>query len=104
MSPQSGLGSARHAMSGIRWWKHLLMASGEELHLSGGRRSVPMAAKPAKMNEIETQKECRRPTGMKELDRVLGGGIVPGSLILVGGDPGIGKSTLLLQMCPSGVR
>ena len=67
--------------------------------LSGGRRSVPMAAKPAKMNEIETQKECRRPTGMKELDRVLGGGIVPGSLILVGGDPGIGKSTLLLQMC-----
>lgn len=61
-------------------------------------------AKPAKMNEIETQKECRRPTGMKELDRVLGGGIVPGSLILVGGDPGIGKSTLLLQMCPSGVR
>lgn len=72
--------------------------------LSGGHRSVPMAAKPAKMNEIETQKECRRPTGMKELDRVLGGGIVPGSLILVGGDPGIGKSTLLLQMCPSGVR
>ena len=67
--------------------------------LSGGRRSVPMAAKPAKMNEIETQKECRRPTGMKELDRVLGGGIVPGSLILVGGDPGIGKSTLLLQVC-----
>ena len=67
--------------------------------LSGGHRSVPMAAKPAKMNEIETQKECRRPTGMKELDRVLGGGIVPGSLILVGGDPGIGKSTLLLQMC-----
>lgn len=67
--------------------------------LSGGRRSVPMAAKPTKMNEIETQKECRRPTGMKELDRVLGGGIVPGSLILVGGDPGIGKSTLLLQMC-----
>lgn len=60
---------------------------------------MPMAAKPAKMNEIETQKECRRPTGMKELDRVLGGGIVPGSLILVGGDPGIGKSTLLLQMC-----
>ena len=38
-------------------------------------------------------------TGMEELDRVLGGGIVPGSLTLVGGDPGIGKSTLLLQVC-----
>ena len=45
--------------------------------LSGGHRSVPMAAKPAKMNEIETQKECRRPSGLKELDRVLGGGIAP---------------------------
>ena len=38
-------------------------------------------------------------TDMKELDRVLGGGIVQGSLVLVGGDPGIGKSTLLLQVC-----
>jgi DNA repair protein RadA/Sms len=56
-------------------------------------------SKPSKINEIETQEECRRETGMAELDRVLGGGIVPGSLILVGGDPGIGKSTLLLQVC-----
>ena len=55
--------------------------------------------RPEKINEIETQQETRRETGMKELDRVLGGGIVPGSLILVGGDPGIGKSTLLLQTC-----
>ena len=55
--------------------------------------------KPEKINQIETQQECRKPTGMSELDRVLGGGIVPGSLLLVGGDPGIGKSTLLLQMC-----
>jgi len=62
-------------------------------------RQNVMATKPAKINEIETQEECRRATGMSELDRVLGGGIVPGSLILVGGDPGIGKSTLLLQMC-----
>ena len=44
-------------------------------------------------------KSCSRATGIKELDRVLGGGIVPGSLVLVGGDPGIGKSTLLLQVC-----
>lgn len=62
-------------------------------------RQAAMSTKPSKINEIETQEECRLETGMPELDRVLGGGIVPGSLILVGGDPGIGKSTLLLQMC-----
>ena len=67
-----------------------------------GRKSAPnrMAqARPAAINEIETKEASREPTGMAEFDRVLGGGIVPGSLILVGGDPGIGKSTLLLQMC-----
>lgn len=53
----------------------------------------------SKMSEISTAKEERVATGMKELDRVLGGGIVPGSLTLVGGDPGIGKSTILLQTC-----
>ena len=57
------------------------------------------AAKPVKISEINLSEEDRIPTGMEELDRVLGGGIVPGSLVLVGGDPGIGKSTLLLQMC-----
>ena len=45
----------------------------------------------------ERKKEPRRPTGSSELDRVTGGGLVPGSAILIGGDPGIGKSTLLLQ-------
>lgn len=65
----------------------------------GKTRALSPAAKAFKINEIETQEESRKPTGMAELDRVLGGGIVPGSLILVGGDPGIGKSTLLLQMC-----
>ena len=52
-----------------------------------------------RLTEISTGKEERIPTGIGELDRVLGGGIVPGSLTLVGGDPGIGKSTLLLQVC-----
>ncbi len=52
-----------------------------------------------KMSEISLTTQERISTGMEELDRVLGGGIVPGSLTLVGGDPGIGKSTLLLQMC-----
>ncbi|GAB6099817.1 DNA repair protein RadA [Halanaerocella petrolearia] len=50
-----------------------------------------------KIDQIETSVEDRLKTGFDELDRVLGGGIVPGSLILIGGDPGIGKSTLLLQ-------
>ena len=51
------------------------------------------------LKSVETENEDRIRTSIEELDRVLGGGIVPGSLILVGGDPGIGKSTLLLQVC-----
>ncbi|MFR8033067.1 MAG: DNA repair protein RadA [Lachnospiraceae bacterium] len=63
--------------------------------------SVPWteARKPSRLSDISTAKEDRTTTGIHELDRVLGGGIVQGSLILVGGDPGIGKSTLLLQVC-----
>lgn len=57
--------------------------------------------KPMKLHEITSSKTERMPTGINELDRVLGGGIVEGSLILVGGDPGIGKSTLMLQICQS---
>ena len=56
-------------------------------------------AKPMPLSKISSADEERTSTFMKELDRVLGGGIVKGSLVLVGGDPGIGKSTLLLQMC-----
>lgn len=55
--------------------------------------------KPVRLKEIHLQQEDRTSTGLDELDRVLGGGVVRGSLILVGGDPGIGKSTLLLQIC-----
>ena len=57
------------------------------------------AGGPICLSSIETKDEERVTTQMQELDRVLGGGIVPGSLVLVGGDPGIGKSTLLLQVC-----
>lgn len=56
------------------------------------------SGKPEKITEIESQKEPRITTSLKEFNRVLGGGIVPGSLVLIGGDPGIGKSTLLLQV------
>lgn len=55
--------------------------------------------KPLCLAQIDMEQESRMTTGIGELDRVLGGGIVPGSLTLVGGDPGIGKSTLLLQVC-----
>ncbi|MCD8021962.1 MAG: AAA family ATPase, partial [Lachnospiraceae bacterium] len=54
---------------------------------------------PRSLSQIEISEDVRVSTGMGEFDRVLGGGIVQGSLVLVGGDPGIGKSTLLLQMC-----
>ena len=53
------------------------------------------------LKQIKTDNEVRYTTGLNELDRVLGGGLVKGSLVLVGGDPGIGKSTLLLQICNS---
>ena len=66
---------------------------------SAGRMIVHDAAKPTNLSEVSIQEEERMHTHMAELDRVLGGGIVPGSLTLVGGDPGIGKSTLLLQVC-----
>lgn len=55
--------------------------------------------KPTLLNEVEGKENTRASTGFEELDRVLGGGIVKGSLILVGGEPGIGKSTLILQLC-----
>lgn len=66
---------------------------------AAGRQSIGEKKQPAALNEIALSEEDRISTGMAELDRVLGGGIVAGSLTLVGGDPGIGKSTLLLQVC-----
>ncbi len=65
--------------------------------VSSGRRGQKNA--PSILSEITIREEDKLSTGMEELNRVLGGGIVQGSLTLVGGDPGIGKSTLLLQVC-----
>ncbi len=62
-------------------------------------RKITSSNTPIKLNDVRMYEEERTETKMEELDRVLGGGIVKGSLILVGGDPGIGKSTLLLQIC-----
>ena len=63
---------------------------------AGGSRG---SARPLKLTSVDSTQTSRGTTGLAELDRVLGGGIVTGSLVLVGGDPGIGKSTLLLQVC-----
>jgi len=63
--------------------------------------SAEAPAGPRPLANVEVSAAPRRPTGLGELDRVLGGGIMPGSLVLVGGDPGIGKSTLLLQLARS---
>lgn len=70
---------------------------------SGRNRNISAAeAKaPKKITELDTTEEIRFSTGISEFDRVLGGGAVVGSLVLVGGEPGIGKSTILLQMCGS---
>ena len=66
---------------------------------SGRKSASARIVKPVPITEIGTADEIRFSTGMGELDRVLGGGAVKGSLVLVGGAPGIGKSTLMLQIC-----
>jgi DNA repair protein RadA/Sms len=65
--------------------------------LNGGRASLKMQTAPVAIDSIELEKENRLLTDIREFDRVLGGGLVPGTLVLIGGDPGIGKSTLMLQ-------
>lgn len=66
----------------------------------GTGKAAPVGAfKYSRISEISYDDETRYDTGINELDRVLGGGLVKGSLVLIGGDPGIGKSTLLLQIC-----
>ena len=69
----------------------------------GRAKSAPVVVSrvPQKLTDVDTDSEIRFSTGMGELNRVLGGGAVSGSLVLVGGAPGIGKSTLLLQICNS---
>ncbi len=72
-------------------------AGKKERKVSGG--GVRMKVAPVPLSAIEMKEEARFSSGFSELDNVLGGGIVPASLLLVGGDPGIGKSTILLQVC-----
>ena len=88
---------------GCREWNTLIeetVVTGKNVKQTmGGIGARNAQNKPSILSDISLQEEDRISTGIKELDRVLGGGIVAGSLTLVGGDPGIGKSTLLLQVC-----
>lgn len=91
--------------SGCGAWNTIVERPAEKLVkksgavLSRGSSLGGPVSRPRPMNEIELGDELRFPTGMGELDRVLGGGAVKGSLVLVGGAPGVGKSTLMLQIC-----
>ena len=67
------------------------------VRLPRGRAAAPSASKPIPLLEAPTESERRLRTGIGEFDRVLGGGLVPGSGVLIGGEPGVGKSTLLMQ-------
>ena len=76
------------------------VAAKSSVSKTAARKAANAAEKIVGINSVDASRdEIRYKTGMKELDRVLGGGLVKGSLVLLGGEPGIGKSTLLLQIC-----
>lgn len=80
-------------------WNSLVEVKFDSASSGKNGRSRLERSRPKKITELDLTEEMRISTGISELDRVLGGGAVCGSLVLVGGAPGIGKSTLLLQMC-----
>lgn len=83
-------------------WNSIIEHEESEIrNVSPARSASDAGARVKRLNEIEGSDEIRFSSGMSELDRVLGGGAVKGSLVLLGGTPGIGKSTLLLQICES---
>lgn len=88
---------------GCREWntfvEELTVTASKNTSAKSGLGSGLGKSEPVQLSSIEIQEDDRVLTNIEELDRVLGGGIVPGSMVLVGGDPGIGKSTLLLQVC-----
>ncbi len=86
---------------GCHEWNSFAEELADKKSVSKTGRVDKEAVRAVPLSEVTMTKEKRLSTQMKELDRVLGGGIVKGSLVLVGGDPGIGKSTILLQVCRS---
>ena len=84
---------------GCRAWNSFTEEAVVQTKVKYAQNSSMGQAKPQPLQDVSSDREERTLIGIREFDRVLGGGIVKGSLVLVGGDPGIGKSTLLLQMC-----
>jgi len=80
-------------------WDTFIEEIAPDTNINSATPKIKSNAVASTLNEITTDKESRYKTGLKEFDRVLGGGIVKGSLVLLSGDPGIGKSTLILQVC-----
>lgn len=80
-------------------WNSMNEEVKEPIKSSSSIKRTTMYSSPQEITNIDTDDEKRYSTGSKELDRVLGGGLVKGSLVLIGGDPGIGKSTILMQVC-----
>ena len=87
-------------------WNTLVETVAESAPVTANRFSaLSGVSKLQRLSDIEAREESRLPTGVAEFDRVLGGGLVHGAVVLIGGDPGIGKSTLLLQaLCAMGDR
>ena len=102
MKPQNGAVNVLPAVNGT--------PCREGISVSAAPSKSPSAAKPSsdaramKLSEISSTGEHRYKTGFSELDRVLGGGIVKGAVMLISGDPGIGKSTIMLQNMPKAFR
>ena len=84
---------------GCREWNSFVEEIVDKKVAGKSKKNDAAHTSPLSLSRITMEESKRTTSGMPELDRVLGGGIVPGSMVLVGGDPGIGKSTLLLQVC-----
>ena len=96
MNQQNGLENVHGCEEWNSFYEEKVSKNNEKIGLVGSEKK---SCKPIKLNEVIGKEDIRVSTGFEELDRVLGGGLVNGSLVLLGGEPGIGKSTLILQIC-----